>query len=112
MNVTTGLAYVPKATYPFYNATKTALHSFTRVLRHQLRQSNIKVFEALIPAVDTPWHSGKAPKIAITVEKAVDEMIAGLEYGKEEIRIGKVKLIYWISGIAPGFAFIKINNLE
>src|SRR5690606_26498207 len=29
INITTGLIYVPRADYPFYNATKAALHSFT-----------------------------------------------------------------------------------
>ncbi len=112
INVTTGLVYVPKVVYPFYNATKAALHAYTQVLRHQLKRSHIKVIEAMFPAVDTPWHKGNAPKIAIPVDKAVDEMIAGLKQDKEEIRIGKVKLIYWMSRIAPGFAFKKLNSLK
>lgn len=112
INVTTGLAYVPKAAYPFYNATKAALHSFTQVLRYQLRREQIKIVEAMFPAVDTPWHQGRAPKIAIPVEKAVSEMIEKLENGIDEKRIGKVKLIYWISRILPSFAFNKINSLK
>jgi uncharacterized oxidoreductase len=28
INITTGLIYTPRADYPFYNATKAALHSF------------------------------------------------------------------------------------
>jgi len=36
INITTGLVYVPRATYPFYNATKAALHSFTQVLRFSI----------------------------------------------------------------------------
>ncbi|MCG8310194.1 MAG: SDR family NAD(P)-dependent oxidoreductase [Cytophagales bacterium] len=112
INVTTGLAYTPRAAYPFYSATKAALHSFTQVLRYQLRHNDIKVIEAVFPAVDTPWHKGNAPKIAIPAGKAVDEMIHGIRRDKDEIRIGKVKLIYLISRMAPKFAFKKINSLN
>jgi uncharacterized oxidoreductase len=35
INITTGLVYTPRADYPFYNATKAALHSFTQVFRKQ-----------------------------------------------------------------------------
>ena len=112
VNVTTGLAYVPKAAYPYYNATKAALHSYTQVLRYQVRSEKIKIVEAMFPAVDTPWHKGEVPKIAIPVNRAVSELISGLENDMDEIRIGKVKLIYWISRISPGLAFKKINSLK
>lgn len=111
INITTGLVYAPKIIYPFYNATKAGLHSFTQVLREQLKQSPVAVIEVLFPAVDTPWHDGNPPKIAITAEKAVDEMIKGIKKGKTEIRVGGVKILYLLSRIAPGFTFKKINSL-
>jgi len=111
INITTGLVYVPRADYPFYNATKAALHSFTQVLRNQLKNKPIQVIEVLFPVVDTPWHEGNAPKIAITAKKAVGEMIRGLTAGKNEIKVGKVKLLYYLSRFAPKFAFKKINSL-
>ncbi|GAA5522738.1 SDR family NAD(P)-dependent oxidoreductase [Aliifodinibius salicampi] len=111
INITTGLVYVPRATYPFYNATKAALHSFTQVLRSQLNSSPIDVIEVLFPAVDTPWHKGNPPAIAISTEEAVQGMLTGLKKGKEEIRVGKVKLLYLLSRIAPNFAFKKLNSL-
>lgn len=113
INVTTGLVFVPKATYPFYNATKAALHSFTQVLRIQLKNvSKFSIVEVMFPAVDTPWHKEGAPKIAISVRSAVDEMLKKIEKGEEEIKIAKVNLIYWLSRIAPKFALRKINSLE
>lgn len=112
INITTGLVYAPKADYPFYNATKAALHSFTQVLRIQLKGTNFKVIEVLFPAVKTPWHEGNPPKIAITVEKAVNEMIKGLEKGKAEIKVAGVKILYYLFRIAPGFALKKINSLQ
>lgn len=111
INITTGLVYVPRVVYPFYSATKAALHSFTQVLRSHLAQSKVSVIEVMFPVVDTPWHKGNPPKIAISPEKAVDEMLRKLEKGREEIHIGKVKLLYYLSRIAPQFAFGKLNSL-
>jgi uncharacterized oxidoreductase len=112
INISTGLVYAPRAVYPFYNATKAALHSFTQTLRLQLRNTPIKVVEVLLPVVDTPWHKGNPPKIAISVEKAVEEVLQKLEKGNSlEIRIGGVNILYWLARIAPGFAIRKINSL-
>lgn len=111
VNVTTGLIYAPRAIYPFYNATKAALHAFTHVLREQLLPHGVRVTEVLFPVVDTPWHKGNVPAIAISPEKAVSAFIYDWRKGKTEIRIGKVRLLYILSRISPGFAFRKINSL-
>jgi uncharacterized oxidoreductase len=112
VNVTTGLIYAPRADYPFYNATKSALHSFTQVFRKQTENHSTKVIEVMFPAVKTPWHKGAPPKIAITPKEAVDLMLTGLEKGKSEIRVAGVELLYKLSRIAPLFAFNKINSLS
>ncbi|RDY61043.1 SDR family oxidoreductase [Flagellimonas nanhaiensis] len=112
INITTGLIYAPRAVYPFYNSTKSALHSFTQVLRKQMEGSNLNIIEIMFPAVDTPWHKGNPPKIAISKEKAVDEMLKGLQKGKEEIRIAGANLLYKIARLAPKFAFQKVNSLN
>lgn len=112
INITTGLIYVPRTIYTFYNATKSGLHSFTQVLRSQLQNEKVKIIEVMFPAVDTPWHKGNPPKIAITAEKAVSEMLKGITSGNVEIRVSKVRLLYYISRIAPKFAFKKINNVS
>ena len=111
INVTTGLIYAPRSTYPFYNATKAALHSFTQVLRLQLAHTKFNIIEVMFPAVKTPWHKGEAPKIAITTEKAVNEMMKGLASGKVEIKVAKVKLLHLLSRFFPKTALRKINNL-
>lgn len=112
INVTTGLVYVPRGFYIFYNATKSALHSFTQVLRYQLNNKPIQIIEVLFPVVNTPWHNGNLPKIAISPEKAVAEMLREIALNRDEIRIGKVKILYLLSRIAPNFAFKKINSLN
>lgn len=112
INVTTGLVYAPRASYPIYNATKAALHSFTQVLRIQLQASPVQVVEVLFPVVDTPWHKGNAPKIAISPQQAVTGMIDGLQRGKSEIHVGAVKLLYLLYRISPSLALRKINSLH
>lgn len=111
INVTSGLAYIPRVIYPIYNATKAGLHSFTQMLRKQLEGSDVCVTEVFFPVVDTPFHKGNAPKIAITAQEAVKELYAGLEKDKPEIRIGKVKILYKLSRFFPSFAFKAINQL-
>ncbi len=64
-----------------------------------------------MPPVDTPWHNGKPPKRAITVEKAVAEMLIKLEKGQKEIRVAVVKILYFLSRVAPSFALKKVNEL-
>jgi len=112
INITTGLIYAPRVIYPFYNSSKSALHSFTQTLRIRLKNERTKVVEVMFPAVSTPWHNGNPPKIAISVEQAVRQMIKGLEKGKQEIRIGGAKILYLMSRIAPSFALKKVNEIE
>jgi uncharacterized oxidoreductase len=112
VNITTGLVYAPRAVYPIYNATKAAVHSFTQVLRHQLKNTNVQVVEVMMPVVDTPWHQGNTPKIAISPEKAVSEMIAELGKGKLEIRVGAVKILHFLARLAPGLAFRMVNRIR
>jgi len=112
INITTGLIYAPRVIYPFYNSSKAALHSFTQTLRIRLQNEKTKVVEVMFPAVDTPWHNGTPPKIAIPVEKAVAEMITGLEKESEEIKVGGAKILSLLSRIAPAFAIKKMNSIE
>jgi uncharacterized oxidoreductase len=53
INVTDVLAFVPAARFPTYCATKAALHSFTMSMRHQLRDTSVKVIELIPPMCDT-----------------------------------------------------------
>ncbi len=60
LNVTSGLAFVPLAITPTYNATKAALHSWTQSLRMQLRNTTTEVVEIAPPAVQTDLMPGSA----------------------------------------------------
>ncbi|OZI05498.1 short-chain dehydrogenase [Siphonobacter sp. BAB-5385] len=53
VNVSSGLAFTPLASVPVYCATKAAMHSFSVSQRHQLRDTSVRVFEIIPPAVGT-----------------------------------------------------------
>ncbi|OHV00802.1 SDR family oxidoreductase [Mycobacterium talmoniae] len=60
INVTSALAFVPKASTPTYCATKAALHSYTESLRFQLRDTPVQVSEIVPPRVQTDIHNALA----------------------------------------------------
>ncbi len=53
MTVSSGLAFVPRATTPTYSATKAAIHSYTQSLLYQLRDTSVQVLELIPPYVQT-----------------------------------------------------------
>ena len=59
INISSGLAFVPISFMPVYCATKAALHSLTLSLRHQLKNTSVKVFEIAPPSVDTELGSDR-----------------------------------------------------
>ncbi len=58
INVSSGLGFIPIAKMPIYCATKAAIHSFSISLRHQLKDTTVKVFELIPPTVDTNLDKG------------------------------------------------------
>ena len=53
LTVSSGLAFVPLALTPTYNATKAAIHSYTQALRYQLQDTAVQVIELIPPYVQT-----------------------------------------------------------
>jgi uncharacterized oxidoreductase len=53
LTVSSGLAFIPMAMTPTYNATKAAIHSYTQALRYQLKSTNVQVIELVPPYVQT-----------------------------------------------------------
>lgn len=95
VNVSSGLAITPMALFPVYCATKAGIHSFSQTLRHQLSNTNIKVFEVLPPALDTELNSEGRKKRAASgapmhsmmdLKEYVDGIVRGLERNEFEIR--------------------------
>ncbi|RMF23082.1 MAG: SDR family NAD(P)-dependent oxidoreductase [Cyanobacteria bacterium J083] len=105
INVSSGLALTPKSSAPIYCATKAALHSFSQSLRYQMEDNatNIKVFEAILPLVDTDMTRGRG-KGKISPKQVAQEVITALSQDNYEIHVGKVKLLVWINRFAPWLA--------
>jgi uncharacterized oxidoreductase len=53
MTISSGLAFIPMALTPTYNATKAAIHSYTQALRYQLKSTSVEVLELVPPYVQT-----------------------------------------------------------
>ncbi len=91
INISSGLSYVPIAQMLVYSATKAAVHSFTMSLRHQLRNSGVRVHELMPPAVETNLDvDRKLPdgSSELSVAGFVDATLAALLADDEEIAIG------------------------
>lgn len=95
LNVSSGLAFVPIAVFPVYCASKAAVHSFSVSLRHQLRDSNVKVIELIPPYVATELGGGaQAPAGALRqmpLETFIAETMKELAGDADEIAIGGAK---------------------
>ena len=53
VTVSSGLAFLPRADFPTYCATKAAIHSYTQSLRTQLASTGLQVIELVPPYVQT-----------------------------------------------------------
>lgn len=95
MTVTSGLAFIPLAATPTYNATKAAIHSWTISLRHQLRDTPIEVLELAPPAVATDLMPGHAENPnSMPLADYTSEVIGLIERGdtpRGEILVERVK---------------------
>ncbi len=115
INISSGLGFVPMAIMPVYCATKAAMHSFSLSIRHQLRDTSIKVFEVIPPMVDTELDKGARDsrgqeyKGIPPAEVAVATMKA-LEKNDYEIAIGMAQDLRMGSRNNPEQIFQRINQ--
>jgi uncharacterized oxidoreductase len=83
INVSSGLAFAPRAAVPIYSATKAAIHSFTLSLRHQLHDTPIRVVELIPPAVDTDLGGVGLHTWGVPLEEFANAAFAVLESGDD-----------------------------
>ena len=116
VNVTSGLAFVPLAAAPVYCATKAGLRSFTQSLRHQLKDTPVKVFELIPPAVDTDLDHGARGRRGetdrgIPATEVAAAAMAGLRKDHFEIAVGRAATLMHGSRADPEGAFKGLNRV-
>ena len=115
VNISSGLAFVPMAMTPVYCATKAATHSFTISLRHQLRGTSVRVFEAAPPTTDTELDktfAGEAEEAyrGISSREVASVIIEGMKDDKEQILVGQAQGLYQASLRDPEAIFKQLND--
>ena len=98
VNVSSGLAFTPLAVVPVYCATKSAIHSWSLTLRFQLRDTSVRVFEAIPPTVRTEL-AGNRPRPtdaehSMSAEAVAQGIMEGLKQDTYEIILGPATELY------------------
>ena len=99
LTVSSGLAFVPRATFPTYCATKAAVHSWSMSLGHQLSDTSVQVIELAPPYVQTELtgaHQASDPN-AMPLADYISETMKLLETEPDarEILVGRVEPLRW-----------------
>jgi uncharacterized oxidoreductase len=115
MNISSGLAFIPLAIMPIYCATKAALHSFSLSLRHQLRDTTVKVFEIVPPTTDTELDRGARQRRDQTDRGIKPEIVAkatieAMEKDDFEAAVGQAQFLRASSRNEPERVFQMING--
>ena len=92
VNISSGLAFTPLAAVPVYCATKAAIHSFSLCLRHQLRDTSVRIFEIAPPMVATGLSGNRRrPEdnaYTMSAEAVAVGILDALERNEYEVALG------------------------
>ncbi len=111
VNVSSIVAFVPGVNLPTYAATKAALHSYTRALRHTIsKKTGIKIFELMPPLVDTELSVEIDGKNGIPPLEVAEGLIKGFENDEYEMHIGNTADMYKLYLHSPQEALIALNK--
>lgn len=114
VNISSGLAFVPFLASPIYSVAKAGLHVYSKLLRLELQQTSVKVFEIAPPTTDTNLiDKFKEPKKKLSMMSTaslVTQSLNAIEKNKYEFKPGGAGFLYWLGRIAPGFALKMVNG--
>ncbi len=110
---TSGAALVPDMHNPTYSATKAALHSLALSMRLTLekKKSRVRVFEVMLPLVDTPFAREVKSDVKMPALEAAAAILAGLERDELEMHIGLVDRLYQLYLKSPQEALTLVNEM-
>lgn len=97
VNVSSGLAFVPRADAAVYSATKAAIHIYTVALRRRL-QGCVQVSELVAPAVQTELTPGQSQREGyMPLDAFIDEVMAIWQQPTlpDEIIVERARLQRW-----------------
>lgn len=112
VNISSGLAFIPKAAVPVYCATKAALHSFCINLRTQLKAAGVEVVEIAPPAVNTDLGGHGKHTYGVSLNEFVDSVMIDLAAGKREIGYEATANVFRLSPDAIDTIMAKHNELQ
>jgi uncharacterized oxidoreductase len=100
VNVSSGLAFITFPKTPVYSAAKAGLHTYTKTLRLQLKNTSVKVFELAPPKTSAPLFNRDNPSgeknnrmPTMDVPKVVTVAIGSIKRDKFEILPGLSKML-------------------
>jgi uncharacterized oxidoreductase len=115
INISSGLCFVPIASMPVYCATKAGIHMFSVSLRHQFKDTPVKVFEIVPPAVDTELGKGTTDGSeqeyrVIPPSEVAAATLKAIKNDEYEVVIGEAKGL--VEGSRKDFekTFQELNN--
>lgn len=92
VNISSGLAFTPLAFAPVYCATKAAVHSWSLSLRHQLRNTSVRVFEVAPPMVATELagerRRSQVGEYVMSAAAVADGVLKALSQNRYEVALG------------------------
>ncbi|WP_027383967.1 SDR family oxidoreductase [Epilithonimonas caeni] len=105
INVTSSIAFLPYSITPIYSASKAGAHAYTKALRLQLENTNVKVMEVLPPGVKTNlqkgWELPPPEERMMEADKMVSDVINGILKDRQEITPGLARVIKVLSRLIP-----------
>jgi uncharacterized oxidoreductase len=111
VNVSSLVSFIPSISLPTYSASKAALHSYTQVLRAELKNQGIQVYEVMPPLVNTELSHeiGGADK-GIPPEVVAEDLLKALTEEQFEVRVGLTNSLYQLYLQSPEQAFSALNS--
>jgi uncharacterized oxidoreductase len=117
INVSSGLAFVPMARFPVYCATKAFVHSFTISLRHQLRNTGVRVIELAPPWVATDLGAGHSTlevqpgRGPMPLDAFIEAAMQDLASDAEELPVAGARFLYAAGvGEKAAVVFEQLNS--
>ena len=100
MATSSNLAFVPRADFPAYCASKAFLHSWLQSLRHQLRKIPVEVLELAPPYVQTELTGAQQANdtLAMPLDAYIAEVMQLLELGahpRDEVLVERDRARRW-----------------